>query len=745
MIYEERIEEIDLQRYWLVLKRRWLPASVVFALTVMASLMAASSQKAMYEATSKLLLRDDRTAQLTGVAQELGTLESLDVTSDPLATQAEIIFSMPILSDTVSNLDLRDAEGALINPAVLASDLSVTPLGDTDLIAISYRSGDAELSAAVVNQVMKSYIDANVNSQRSEAMAARQFLEDELPRAQEEAARLSEALKLFNEGNGVIALPEEAGAMVSTLAGLDAQISQTQVNLVEAETRASQIAGQLGMSSQEARSLATINQSPAVQESLRQLQLTRSNLATALTRYTPKHPSVRELQRQELALIEVLKSRVNEVSGTPSAVGLLGMSDIDQDLAQQLVQAELGRESAYNQLATLVTTRDAYQRRGEVYPRLEQTQTELRQRRDAAQKSLENLRIRLQDIQLAENRNVGSARIVEQAAPPEAATVEGKSKYLLAGGVVGAFLGVATAFFLDLIDRTLKTVKDGEKIFGYVLLGVIPKFEMPRESERLEAIGEEDGLPSRRIVTLESSYPILSGAYQMLQANLRFISSDKKLKVLVMTSSVSGEGKSEVAANLAAAVAQTKRRVLLVDADMRSPNQHHLWNLVNAVGLSHVLVGEGSLEKALKPVTDHLTVLPAGVVPPNPMALLDSERMAKLIELFQEEFDYVIFDTPSLSGSADAAVLGNLADGVLMVMRPRHVAYDRALAAKSLLARSGARVLGMIANGVNSKNDFGEYSYDERELTDGLSRTALIAKDRLEKSENLVAPDARRL
>ncbi|MEO0769083.1 MAG: polysaccharide biosynthesis tyrosine autokinase [Cyanobacteria bacterium J06649_4] len=745
MVYEERIEEIDLQRYWLVLKRRWLPASVVFALTVAASLMAASSQKPLFEATSKLLLRDDQTAELTGVAQELGNLESLKVTSDPLATQAEIIFSLPILSDTIRALDLKDAEGELISPSSLASDLSVKPLGDTDLITISYRSGNPELSAAVVNQIMDSYIKANVSSQRSEVMAARRFLEDELPRAQAEAENLSEALKLFNETNGVIALPEEAGATVSAIANIDSQISQTQVALVEAQTQAEQIVQQLGMTSQQARDLATINQSPAVQEALAELQASRTNLATALTRYTPNHPSVRELQRQEQALINVLRSRVGEVSTGASAVGLLGMSDIDQGLAQQLVQAELRRDSAFNQLATLVSTRDAYQQQGEVFPRLEQTQTELRQRRDAAQNSYENLRLRLQEIQLAENRNVGSARIVEQAVPPDSATVEGKMKYLLAGGVVGAFLGVATAFFLDLIDRTLKTVKDGEKIFGYVLLGVIPKFELPRESEMLEAMGAEDGLPSPRIVTLEGSYPILSGAYQMLQANLRFISSDdKKLKALVMTSSVSGEGRSEVCANLAAAVAQTNRRVLLVDADMRSPNQHHLWNLVNAVGLSHVLVGEGKLEKALQPVTDNLTVLPAGVVPPNPMALLDSERMATLIELFREEFDYIIFDTPSLAGSADAAVLGNLVDGVLMVMRPRHVTYDRALAAKSLLERSGSRVLGMIANGVNSKNDFGEYSYDERELTDSNGQSALVAKSRLEEAREVISSATRR-
>jgi polysaccharide biosynthesis transport protein len=734
MVYEERIEEIDLQRYWLVLKRRWRPASLVFITTVLAALSLASKQEALYEAAAKLLLQPDQTAALTGVSQELGSLKSLKQTSDPLATQAEIIFSLPILEDTISKLDLRNAEGAPIKPSELAKDLAVAPLEETDLITVSYRSGQAELSAAVVNQVMRSYIESNLSSNRSEVTAARQFLEDEVPQAREEAERLSEALRRFNEENGIIALPEEAGATVTALANLDDEITQTQSALVEAQTQADQISAQLGMGAQEALSLATVNQSPVVQSSLVELQTVRTALATALTRYTPQHPEVKALQRQEAAIAEVLNSRVAEAVGGDASAGALTMSSIDEKLAEQLVQSEVTRASTANQLSTLIATRDALKQQGAVFPGLEKTQTELRQRRDSAQATYETLLQRLQEIQLAENRNVGSAHIVELAVPPEEPTAEGQMKYLLAGGVVGAFLGIAMAFFLDLIDRTLKTVKDGEKIFGYVLLGVIPRFDLPKGQDLPEYSAEEDGLPSRRIVTLESIYPILSGAYQMLQANLRFISSDKKLKALVMTSSIAGEGKSEVSANLAAAIAQTNRRVLLVDADMRSPSQHHLWNRINAVGLSHVLVGEGSLEKALQPLSDNLTLLTAGVVPPNPMALLDSERMAALIELFCEQFDYVIFDTPALAGSADAAVLGNMADGVLMVIRPRCVTYDRAIAAKSLLERSGAPVLGMVANGVDSKNDFGEYSYDARELTDLAGRTARIARGRLEDS-----------
>lgn len=744
MIYEERIEEIDLQRYWLVLKRRWRPAAVVFGLGVLAAFAVAGRQKPLWVATAKLLLRNNETSELTGIAQEFGDLSSLKGTGDLLQTQAEIIFSLPILEDTIAELNLRDAEGELLSPGALASELTVTPIGETDVITISYRSGNAELSAAVVNQIMSSYMEANINAQRSEVAAAREFLEDELPRAQREADNLREALKLFNEGNGIISLSEEAGASVNAISAIDNQINQIQVGLIDAESRSAQLSNQLGMTSAQARGLATLTETPAVQSALTDLQQIRSELASAATRYTAAHPSIRALQRQEQAAINVLRSRVAEVVGPGVSADVLGMSDIDRELAGQLVQSELDLASAYRQLETLIATRDAYQRQGEEFPRLKQTQTELVQRRDAAQSALDNLRLRLQEVTLAEKQIVGSARVVERAVPPTTATAEGKLKYILAGAVVGAFLGIATAFFLDLIDRSLKTVKDGEKIFGYTLLGVIPRFELD-DHQMLEAMAVESGLPSPRIVTLASTYPVLSGAYQMLQANLRFISSDQKLKALAITSSIAGEGKSEICANLAAAVAQTNRRVLLVDADMRSPSQHHLWNVMNSVGLSHVLVGEGSLEAALQSVNAHLTVLTAGVVPPNPMALLDSERMASLIDLFREEFDYIIFDTPSLSGSADAAVVGNLVDGVLMVMRPRHVPYDRALAAKTLLTRSGARVLGMIANGVDSKNDFGEYAYDASELADSASRGVLaetqIDADVLTERSTLVSSD----
>jgi capsular exopolysaccharide synthesis family protein len=152
-----------------------------------------------------------------------------------------------------------------------------------------------------------------------------------------------------------------------------------------------------------------------------------------------------------------------------------------------------------------------------------------------------------------------------------------------------------------------------------------------------------------------------------------------------------------------------------VDADMRHPSQHHLWELTNSVGLSNVIVGEADFNTTVQEVMPRLDVLTAGVIPPNPVALLDSKRMASLMETFLKNYDFVIVDTPPLAGIADAPILGKMADGILLVVRPGVVDATSAKAAKEFLARSGQNVLGLVANGVIIKNEPDSYFYYTKE------------------------------
>jgi capsular exopolysaccharide synthesis family protein len=220
----------------------------------------------------------------------------------------------------------------------------------------------------------------------------------------------------------------------------------------------------------------------------------------------------------------------------------------------------------------------------------------------------------------------------------------------------------------------------------------------------------------------DDPHSVSSEAYRMLQANLEFLSPDKELKVIVVTSSVPKEGKSTISANLAIAMAKLGRRVLLIDADMRHPMQHHIWDLANAVGLSDVIVNQAEFKMAVREVMDNLDVLPSGVIPPDSLALLKSNRMVTLIEQFSKKYNFVIFDTPPLVLVADAITLGKMTDGMLLVSRPGVIDRVSAAASKGFLVQSNQKVLGLVVNGVNVQNEPDSYfhhakTYYKEELT----------------------------
>ncbi|MFE4105288.1 GumC family protein [Almyronema epifaneia] len=706
----EAVEQIDIRKYWLVLKRRWWAAAGAFMLPIAAATALILSEEPAYRASGQLLLQVDRSASLTGVGQDLSDFDTVGKT-DPLKTQAALLRSPVILQEVVEQLNIRDDDGNLISPGALARGLNVQTLGSSDVLAVGYESNNPDLAVDIVNQVMQTYVDKNVLTNRATAVAAREFLERELPLAQAEAEQAAEEIRQFKAQNQVVALEQEVSTTLTTISALSNEINQIQARLAELEARSTELQRQLNMSPQQAATASTLSQAPGIQQVLTDLQTVQTELASQQALYTESHPVVENLQRQADSLNALLQDRVAQVLGQTLEVSpaSLQMVDLQRGLTSELLAVEIERLSLLPRIASLVDTRSRFQQRADAFPALEKRQRNLERKLEAATSIYESLQARLQEISITENQSIGTAQIIEAASNPTV-IASNSNKLLIAGAGAGVFLGVAVAFFLDLIDRTIKTVQDAEALFGYTLLGVIPKFGAAEESQSLDELPlqKTNSQISPRIVTLDPAgahHSFVYSAYQMLQANLKFMSSDKKNRAIAITSSIPKEGKSEVSANLAATLAQNGARVLLVDADMRSPSQHHLWGLVNAVGLSHVLVGEGRLEQAIQAISDNLFVLPAGIVPPNPLALIDSERMKSLIHDFMSQYDYVIFDTPPLAGIADAAVLGTAVDGILLLARTRFVDSASATAAKTLLARSGANVLGLVANGVDTKEE----------------------------------------
>ncbi|MBW4447791.1 MAG: polysaccharide biosynthesis tyrosine autokinase [Spirirestis rafaelensis WJT71-NPBG6] len=702
-------EEIDVQKYLLVLKRRWWIASGVFAACTSLAGLILFTQKPAYEASGQLLFQLNRTSSLTGVGEKIGDLESVKRESNPLDTQALVLQSLPVKQQVIDTLKLKDKKGAPLNPELLG--IKAASVLGTDALKVDYTSEDPQLATAVVNEVMKSFIANNILYNKTEAISAGTFIEQELPRAKKQLEQAAEALRNFKVQNQIIELKEETTKSVENISEVEKELANARAQLADVTAQEVAIRRQMNLPVNRAVNVTSLSQTAGVQELLGELQKVQSQLASQGARYTPAHPAIVTLKNQEAALNSLLQQRISQSLGYSAAISpsQLQMGKIKQDLTSDFVRLQsqsLGLEKKVQALSQVI---ESYKRRANIVPNLEKRQGELERNLSVAQKSYENLITRLQEIKVAENQTVGNARVI-QSAVVGSSPGEIKKKLAISLGSVfaGVLLGVAAAFFVDLIDRRLKTTKEAEALFGYTLLGLIPKFETNNTSTQLET--SLQGV-SPRVIVATTPRTVIHEAYQMLQANLKFISLDKKVRTIVVSSSISGEGKSEVAANLAAVMALAGRRVLLVDADMRLPSQHHLWGLINSVGLSNVMVGENDFSKTVQNITSKLSILTAGVMPPNPQALIDSERMTSFIDMLAQTYDYVIFDTPPLIGTADAAVLGNMVDGVLIVVRPGLVDSTTATAAKSLLARSEANILGIVANAVDVKHEPDNYFY----------------------------------
>lgn len=723
MEFTAHSEEIDFQKYWLVLKRRWLPATATFAFFLALGFLAALKEKTEYEAQSQILIETDKSSELTGIRSKIGEIDS--VGNDPLSTEAQILSSRPILEEAINSLGLQKEDGTPFDSTFIKNGLKVEPIGGTDILDISYTGRNREQAAPIVNAVVAAYMKNNLRVNRSQAVAARAFIEEQIPQVETAVRKAEEELRNFKEVNRVADLAAESSKLLQNIGDLERGIAETEARFADANAQYTSLRGQVGMNLDDAVTASSLSQSAGVQQALTQLQEVQVQLASERTRFTDANPQLLNLREREAALNTLLQERIGTTLGTQSyapSLRKLQIGNLEQGMITRLATLEVERSGVSSQLETLKDTYIAYKKRLNILPKLEQRQRELERRLNAAQSTYETLLVKLQEAHVTENQNVGNVRVIATAIEPDKEIPNKAKLIILAGGLFGIVSGAALAFLLDILDKSLKSVQEAREVFGYTMLGIIPTFD--QEGKIVSTVHDSD-LNVPRVVLRDMSQSPVRESYQMLQANLRYLSSDEKIKSVVVASSVPGEGKSEVSANLAAAMAQVGHRVLLIDADMRQPMQHHIWGLTNAIGLSNILIGEAEWHEAAKEVMPGLDVLASGVIPPNPVALLDSQRMARLVSTFSQNYDYVIFDTPPLNGIADTTIVGKMVDGILLVVRPQVVDSASANAAKELITRTGQNVLGLVANGIAIKSEPDGYFFYKQEKYRKQSHAAL--------------------
>jgi receptor protein-tyrosine kinase len=290
------------------------------------------------------------------------------------------------------------------------------------------------------------------------------------------------------------------------------------------------------------------------------------------------------------------------------------------------------------------------------------------------------------------------ARVVveQRASVPQAPVTPKKARNIALGLILGVTLGAAVAVLRDLLDNTVKDRETTEAITGVGIVGAIP---LDKERRNQPAI------------SFDRDNSAIAEAFRKLRTNLQFLSVDNPPRVIVILSSAPSEGKSTTAINVALALAEADKSVVLVDGDMRRPSLDKYLDLVGSVGFSTVLSGGAPLAEVLQDTKfPRLTVLAAGPTPPNPSELLGSQAAKKLLDDLRSQFDYVIIDSAPLLAVTDGAILATAADGALIMAKYGETKREQLAHAVGTLRDVGASLLGAVITLVPLRGT-GTYSY----------------------------------
>ncbi len=326
----------------------------------------------------------------------------------------------------------------------------------------------------------------------------------------------------------------------------------------------------------------------------------------------------------------------------------------------------------------------------------------------------------------------GAVEAVGEAKVPTSPSAPSARRNAAVGFIIGFILAIVVIIIRFMFDNTVKSGEDAAERFNMPLIGEIPFYELANQSKakkntgvlnKIKNIGKTDKNVSsdeERKTMLDVKVPFaVEEAYNTMRNNLVFSLSTGNNNVFVVSSPLPGEGKSTSVANLCISIGETSSKILLVDADIRKPVQHKMFELTNKNGLSTVLAGMCSLDRAInRGVHKNLDVLTAGPIPPNPSQILASEKMAEFINTVKDKYDFVVIDTSPINVVSDSLVIAKNTAGIILVTRQDITTYDQVEKAISSINMLDVNMLGVVVNSTEASGGkygkygrYGKYSY----------------------------------
>lgn len=635
------------------------------------------------------------------------------------ATQLKVLKSSTILKRVIDKLDLENSELSEaeivegLRQSLLVSQLTdgeakgkFKTKGETKIIQAVYVGNTPEQTKDVLEAIRDVYLEYNLEQQEKRLKDGLTFIDAQIPQARKELRKAEIALTKLTRKYNVVSPQEEAIAIKENIRNIAQEREAIKAERNQARGNSKSLEKQLGFSSENSMALSRLSQSDRYQNLLNRLQEIEINLADKRTMHVDNSPVIQNLlsQRdsQKALLVEEATIILGEVP--PGFINELwslreqgGFVNSDNQFVNNIAETQASLTGLKQRDTSLAETESELKQRLTEFPEVIAQYNNLTQEQEIKRTALQKLLEAKQELEIELSRGGFNWQVIE---PPQLGSEVGGSltKDLLLSFVVASFLGVSTAFIREAIDERISHLKEVERQTALPLLGSTPGLALPvsnRFVTKLPFLSSPE--VTSNVVEVVQWQPFRE-ALDVIYENLRLSGLTSTFNSLAITSAISGEGKSTFTLGLALSAARHQQRVLIIDADLRNPSLHRHFDLPSSSGLADFLLGETDVPhiQQISVLGESIELISSGSRHQDPVKLLSSSQLEKLIEQYAAYYDLILVDTPSAIGRVDAVKIASICDSALLMMRLDKVKSSELLETEALLSK--LNVLGVVAN-----------------------------------------------
>lgn len=730
---EEDEGGLDLGLLFAAVRRKILLIAGITTATTVAAIVQALHSNPIYEAKFELLTKPITVENklVSSIPESLNNQKDTKVVDTFDKTELRILQSPKLMSPIVEQIEIQYPNSGL--PSI---KLNIIP--ETNILEVSYQDPDPKKLQFVLNLVSKAYLKYSLEERQADVRQGIEFVENQLPQLQQRVEILQTQLQRFRQKYHIID-PESQGKQLSNrLDNLAQQRVDNQVELARSRTLYTTLQSQLNLQPNEVVTASTLSEGPRYQALLNKLQEIETAIAVQSAKYREESPTIQALREQRQKILPLVEREAQNILSKKNSInsentqGLTSPNSLRAGQTQQFFESARQIRALETKEKALAQAEVVLREQLEQFPFLARQNDDLGRKLKIAVDNLSQFLSKREALRIDAAQKQVPWQLLTPTTVPQPSTTSVRQSSVL-GAALGLFLGIGVALLIDKLTNVVHSSKEIKHITRLLILGAIPFNDRNDRFENLSKVAGIRGL-TRGLASVfklnkhgewlrTNSNSQFQESLSSLYTNIRFLNFDNPIRSLTIISAASGEGRSTVALQLAQKAAAIGQRVLLVDADLRSPKIHMMLSLPNVKGLSNAIVEDENFnclihnihsipkkieakqagEAVSKQIVEfqsggNLFVLTAGQIPPNPVNLLSSPQMQNLVKQFEANFDLIIYDTSPLLETADSTLLATYTDASLLVVGLGKTSQYMLRALMERLKISATPILGVVIN-----------------------------------------------